>query len=274
MKVGIKMKHRLYKFAALAETAVLIVTMGACSVNVKTGESAKTPTTTKERETIAFSIFDDPNTLSSEGYTELWTKTEVEKTTKITEIETPTNDIREETITKEEITKPYENIASRFSSQEELENYLTELYESSGKNCQEIINEYNEKQSEDYYIYREDLYTAAAYMSIIENGYTLNDVALELDYLLTARMNPCEITDADIEALKTLIAISGYEDEKVPYMFQLYEQLALERHKVACINKSEHVEGNKFIECEHLNLETLYQAIIANREQTLSLEKF
>lgn len=268
------MKHRLYKLAALAETAVFIITMGACSVNVKTGDSNKTTPSTKEPETIAFSIFEDPSTLSTDNYIDPLDRNEVESTTRIVETEPETIDIQdglEETTIKEEITKPYENVESRFSSQEELEEYLMDIYESSGKSYTEIINEYNEKQKDDYYVYRDDLYTAAAYMSIIENGYTLNDVALELDYLLVARMNPGEITNEDVEALKTLISIYGNEEERIPYIFQLYEQLSLERHKVACIDKEKHVDGRKFIECEHLNSEVLYQLIIESRNQTRSL---
>lgn len=271
------MKHKLYKFLALTNTAVFVMTMGACTKVESKGNLAKEP------ETTSFSIFDDPSILLTENYIDPF---EVESTTRIVETEPETivtqerleettiKENVEETTVKEAVTDPRDNVESRFSSQEELENYLIDIYESSGKSYTDIINEYHEKQLNDYYIYREELYTAAAYMTIIENGYSLNDVALELDYLITARMHPSEITDTDIDALKTLIAISGYEEEKVPYVFQIYEQLALERHKVACLNKSEHVEGMKFIDCEYLNLDDLYQAIITKREEHFSLERF
>lgn len=243
-----------YKLTSLTLAGITIVTMGACSKNVKMTNSetvnkndiSNTITTTMP---TTFSIFDDIDEFNED---------ELITTSDITRKDKDNND----------------DLTSKFSSQKELEQHLHILYISSGKNYSEIFNEYHEGQKEDYYIYRDELYTAASYMLIVEKGYKLEDLANELDYLLALRQNPREIIDEDYEALKTLYVISenvngGKESNLI---FQIFEQLSLERHKVSCPDKDKHTDGIKFLNCEHLNTSELYNDITEERGMGLVLK--
>lgn len=258
------MKHKLYKFLALTNTAVFVITMGACTKVESKGTLAKEPNAST---TMSFSIFEDPEELLIEKST-VMVAPFIEESTKVVEptIETTENYI--ENTTKENDSE----LKNKFGTQEELEQYLKNIYDNSGKHYIDIFNEYHEKQNEEYYAYRDDLYTAASYMLIIDKGYTLDELALELDYVLTARKYPREIIEQDYDALKRLYAISdditgGKESNLI---FQMFEQLALERHKVACVDKENHTDG-KYITCENLDLEKLYNAIISERGRSLFL---
>ena len=249
------MKEKIHKLTAFILTGASIVTMGACSNRITESEK-KAPTT--PTTTANFSIFDDPELLS---------------TSNISFIEETATTTTKKTTEQPETTHASQILESRFSSQEELETYLTNIYESSGKNYIQIINEYHEAQKENYYIYQEDVYTAAAYMMIRENGYTLDELALELDYLLASINKPRGLYDEDMVALKTLYNIcDSLKGEAIGRIsvYQIFEQLSLERHKVACVQKNEHQHGNEFIECETLDEVKLFYAIMDSRGESLT----
>ena len=256
------MKDKLHKLTALTLAGLSIVTIGACSRKIKV-DSTKVitkeetiGTTLKSTEPTTFSIFEDPELLTT------------------TEVYNDKEDISiKESESILETTHARENVESRFSNEEELEAYLNNIYQNSGKNYIEIINEFHESQKENYYIYREDLYTSAAYTALRECGYTLEELSLELNYLLTAAQNSREVKDEDLIALEKLYVVGDNITNNGGIrinIYQLFEQLSLEYHKVSCTNKEEHEKGNRYILCETLDEEKLYAQILASKQASLT----
>lgn len=240
--------HKLYRITALAETVVLVVTMGACSrkievSNTTTVSENKSVVTTLENTTVptTFSIFD-----------------EIEEET---EVEITVPETTEATTEKEKY--PEIAVESRFSTQQELEEFLRLTYANSGKSIWQIIEEIKKEQEEGYYYaFRSDLLASAAYALITEKGYTLDDLALELDYLLTLIMNPREMGENDHKVLKPLFDLLEKDGSYAMNVFQFFESLALERHRVACPEKDNHTKGHKLVACPTLDEEKLYKELM------------
>ena len=252
------MKHKLYKFASLTVAGVVVVSMGACKKNIQSEDPHTETSITQEEmhsDFITTNIaITEPTTIKIFDDYEL--ESEVENLTEKQTLET----ISEEPYT--ELTTMKSTYISRFSSQEELENYLEQIYIESEKNSLEIIQEdFGKQENGDYYAYRTDLSAAAAYKIITEKGYSLEDVQDELDYVLACRINPGEITDIEELALAKLITI--FQDYyTLKDIFQICEQLALELHLVSCPNKEVHSEKYGWVSCEELDKDKIFYKII------------
>lgn len=250
------MKHKLYKLLALSETVILVVTMGACSKKIEVSntkvEKENPEITTMNEMTVptTFSIFDDSEEIIEES-----------KTEKITE-------------TKPEIvTENIKTAELNFSSQEELEVFLTKTYEESGKTIQQIHQELiKEYENGNYLAYNNIIIAAAAYRCLVENGYTLDDFGLLLDYLLYCRIYSGELTYEEEEMFRPLFEIT--ESYGIYNTFEFFERLAVERHRVKCPEKENH-RSDTVHDCVVLSQEyqeQLFQDYLS-QEQTHGLKK-
>lgn len=267
-----KRKHRLQKGLALLGAGVIIVGMGACTKKFeipKVTEVSTDQVTMLEQNNVnvntTVAIFEDPELLD---ITEInITNDKIEESLLSNEPEQlSTSFSKEDTFTEEN------SLKTRFTNQEQLEVYLEQLYYNYGKNSWQIIEEAREREaSGEFYSYRNDLSASAAYMLLKDNGITLNDVALELDYLLSLTITPREELEEDKAILKVFYDICG-ENYNI---YEIFEQLALERHMVKCPDKDKHTSNNGFIVCPKLDLEYIKFEInnkIANNEQDQSEE--
>jgi hypothetical protein len=140
--------------AALIESTILVVTMGACSINKKEKttyieQAIENPKVETNKElTTSFSIFEDPKLLENIPFKEI-------------------------TFPEEEIEEEIEEVQfiSRFDNQEQLETYLEQVYKKSGLNYWQIIDDAD--KNEDYTSYQNDLSASAAYMLLKDNPFVL-----------------------------------------------------------------------------------------------------
>lgn len=257
LKVGIIMKLT-YKLTALTLAGATVVTMGACTrkeemPSLETPKDNKPSMAGEVNVPTTFSIFENVDDI-------------------IDSLEEPVTENHEELITEQkedtmETKKSYPEIPveSRFTTQAELELFLKETYINSGKNIYQIIDELKQAQENgDFYAYRSDLVASAAYMLILENGYTLDELALKLDYLLTLCMYSREVSESDLKILKVLYDMVEKDGEYIVNIYQFFESLALERHRVSCPEKDKHEKGHRLVACPTLSEEALYELLTKN----------
>ncbi len=244
-------KHRLQKSFAMLNAGLIIVTMGACSsdkeILSETSQMSSTlSSNTQENTSNTFSIFEEPEFIET--------------------VPPETNIIPS---VQDDITKTSDNeYHSRFTNQEQLEIYLEQTYNASGKDYWQIINEVNiAKKNGDYSANYNDLSASAGYMLLKDNGLSLDDVTLELDYVLCLVNNPREEFEEDREALKVLYDVTGGES-----VYSIFYQIALERHLISCPSKSNHKNNLGDVMCSELDEEKILTQI-ANREKAKDAEQ-
>lgn len=240
-------KYALQKGTAILGTGLIIFGMGSCAKKIETPIITPSPKTTQEYQLTA----KDDEKISLNNTTTITIFDNLDEIETLEETIIPT--IIETTIPH--TTKKEDGYYFKFTNQQQLETYLEKIYNDSGKDYWTIINEAEE--NDDYYANRSDLSMAAAYMLLKENGLYLDDVALELDYLLCLVNNPREEFDEDRQALEILYEITG--GRKV---YPIFERLALERHLIMCPNKNNHkIEAGRII-CIELDEQKILLLII------------